>query len=326
MAPRVERGSTATRRSESGSTASISTASSRRSRPCSTTSIEVDPEAARARAPALRLPDPLGRGSRGLWPRGGQAVGTASARSEVVAHAARHDEPSARLRRSTTASAFWMPSRTRGWWRTPSATTASCTTAQTSRGICAISTCSRRWKLLLRVPRARGSRPSSGSTTRISATRPPPRWAPAASSTSATLPASDSAGSAYLIGFGTDHGTVAAAHNWDEPMRGHAGPAGSRAESYERLFHDSRRPAFSLQLARPRPRPRCATNCAASRLERAIGVVYRPETELQSHYFHAVLPRPVRRVHLVRSRRSAVRALARRSRARRCRDTYPFAC
>jgi protein-L-isoaspartate(D-aspartate) O-methyltransferase len=29
---------------------------------------------------------------------------------------------------------------------------------------------------------------------------------------------------------------------------------------------------------------------APSRLERAVGVIYRPDTELQSHYFHASLP------------------------------------
>jgi len=29
----------------------------------------------------------------------------------------------------------------------------------------------------------------------------------------------------------------------------------------------------------------------AERLERAIGVIYRPDTEVQSHYFYASLPR-----------------------------------
>ncbi|MEW6268717.1 MAG: protein-L-isoaspartate(D-aspartate) O-methyltransferase [Thermodesulfobacteriota bacterium] len=93
---------------------------------------------------------------------------------------------------------------------------------------------------------------------------------------------------AFLIGFGTDHGTVAAAHDWDgsmEVMR--VRPA--HPESYERLCHDSTLPAFVLQLREPE-RAEVRGELIAPRLERAIGVVYRPETELQSHYFHASLP------------------------------------
>jgi len=93
---------------------------------------------------------------------------------------------------------------------------------------------------------------------------------------------------AYLIGFGTDHGTVAAASDWDEPMqRMLVQPA--HADSYERLFHDSGVPAFLLHLRDPR-RAVVREELLASRLERAIGVVYRPETEVQSHYFQARLP------------------------------------
>jgi protein-L-isoaspartate(D-aspartate) O-methyltransferase len=94
--------------------------------------------------------------------------------------------------------------------------------------------------------------------------------------------------SAYLIGQGTDHGTVAAASNWDEPvevMRVRPGYPGS----YESLFHESRVEAFFLPLRDPR-KPDLRDELAAARLERAIGVVYRPDTELQSHYFHARLP------------------------------------
>ena len=57
----------------------------------------------------------------------------------------------------------------------------------------------------------------------------------------------------------------------------------------ERLCHDAEVPAFFLPLREPR-RPEVRNELAAARLERAIGVVYRPQTELQSHYFHAVLP------------------------------------
>ena len=62
----------------------------------------------------------------------------------------------------------------------------------------------------------------------------------------------------------------------------------SHPESYEHLFHNSRIQAFTLHLREPR-NPDLRQELAASRLERAIGVVYRPETELASHYFHASL-------------------------------------
>jgi protein-L-isoaspartate(D-aspartate) O-methyltransferase len=93
---------------------------------------------------------------------------------------------------------------------------------------------------------------------------------------------------ACLIGFGTDHGTVAAAHEWDGPMRAmDLRPA--HPESYERLCHDSGLAAFVLHLREP-SREEVRAELTAPRLERAVGVVYRPETELQSHYFHASLP------------------------------------
>ena len=92
----------------------------------------------------------------------------------------------------------------------------------------------------------------------------------------------------YAVGFGTDHGTVAAASHWDEPMqRMRVRPA--HADTYERLCHDSQLPAFMLQLRDPKRRE-VREELLSPRLERAIGVVYRPETELQSHYFYASLP------------------------------------
>ncbi len=94
---------------------------------------------------------------------------------------------------------------------------------------------------------------------------------------------------AFLIGFGTDHGTVAAASEWGGRME-HKAVRPSHPRSYERVFHDSGVPAFLLHLRDPR-RPEVRTELADPRLERAIGVIYRPETELQSHYFHADLVR-----------------------------------
>ena len=63
----------------------------------------------------------------------------------------------------------------------------------------------------------------------------------------------------------------------------------SHERSYERVCHDSRVEAFLLPLREPR-REEVRGELMAPRLERAIGVIYRPETELESHYFQAVLP------------------------------------
>ena len=92
---------------------------------------------------------------------------------------------------------------------------------------------------------------------------------------------------AALIGFGTDHGTVAAASRWNGPMQRKAvRPA--RDDSYESLAHRTGIERFLLDLRaghhetlRHRLRP--------ERLERFIGVIYKPETERQSHYAKASL-------------------------------------
>ena len=90
---------------------------------------------------------------------------------------------------------------------------------------------------------------------------------------------------AFSIGFTTYTGNVTAASDWHAPEeRKNIRPA--RNDSYEYLFHTIAIPRFWLPLRRSRPElhglPRQA-------LERAIGVIYRPETELQSHYFTASL-------------------------------------
>jgi protein-L-isoaspartate(D-aspartate) O-methyltransferase len=95
--------------------------------------------------------------------------------------------------------------------------------------------------------------------------------------------------SAYIIGFGTDRGTVAAAHNWDEPMEVmNVRPAHSM--SYEGAFREAGVDAFMLHLRSPARRA-VRDELIPSRLERAIGVIYRPQTELLSHYFYSILPR-----------------------------------
>jgi erythromycin esterase-like protein len=93
---------------------------------------------------------------------------------------------------------------------------------------------------------------------------------------------------ARLIGFGTHSGTVAAADNWDEEMEVmRVRP--SLAGSYERLCHDSGVSRFLLDL-RQGVNEDVAEALMEARLERFIGVIYRPETERWSHYAEAVLP------------------------------------
>jgi len=63
----------------------------------------------------------------------------------------------------------------------------------------------------------------------------------------------------------------------------------SRSDCYERLFRQSG-VACSLTDLRASTNRELREALGAPRLERAIGVIYRPDTELFSHYFEAVLP------------------------------------
>jgi len=91
-----------------------------------------------------------------------------------------------------------------------------------------------------------------------------------------------------LIGFGTHGGTVAAATDWDGDMEvKRVNP--SRPDSYERQFHDSGKARFLLDLS-PGRHEALRRRLSEPRLERFIGVIYRPETELLSHYSQAILP------------------------------------
>jgi erythromycin esterase-like protein len=91
---------------------------------------------------------------------------------------------------------------------------------------------------------------------------------------------------AALIGFGTHGGTVAAASDWDGDMEiKRVRP--SHRDSYERVCHDAGVARFLLDLGRHEPLRR---RLLEPRLERFIGVIYRPETELMSHYASASLP------------------------------------
>lgn len=88
------------------------------------------------------------------------------------------------------------------------------------------------------------------------------------------------------VGMTTHDGEVTAAHQWDEPAALRA-VRPSLPGSYERLFHDSGLVSFVLPLSQPE----VSRALDEPQLERAIGVLYRPETERGSHYFTARLPR-----------------------------------
>ena len=94
---------------------------------------------------------------------------------------------------------------------------------------------------------------------------------------------------ACLIGFGTHSGTVAAATDWNGPMEiKRVNP--SRLDSYERVAHDSRVERFLLDLREGRSAA-ARDALMKPRLERFLGVIYRPGTERWSHYSEAILPR-----------------------------------
>ena len=95
---------------------------------------------------------------------------------------------------------------------------------------------------------------------------------------------------ARLIGFGTHTGRVAAADDWDEPMKvKQVRP--SLPDSYERMAHDSGVPRFLLDLREGEVGRDIREALLEPRLERFIGVIYRPETERWSHYSECILPR-----------------------------------
>lgn len=85
------------------------------------------------------------------------------------------------------------------------------------------------------------------------------------------------------IGLTTYSGTVIAASDWGGPAE-HKRVRPALTGSVEELFHEAGRPRFFLPIS-----PASAVHglLSAPRLERAIGVIYRPETERRSHYFHA---------------------------------------
>ncbi|BDP41905.1 hypothetical protein DAETH_18740 [Deinococcus aetherius] len=86
----------------------------------------------------------------------------------------------------------------------------------------------------------------------------------------------------YIVGLSTHHGTVTASDDWDEPARTKRVRPGLQG-SLEDLCHEVGEPGFWLDL---RGQNAATDALREERLQRFIGVIYRPETERWSHYVH----------------------------------------
>ncbi|KAJ5468465.1 Erythromycin esterase [Penicillium sp. IBT 31633x] len=92
-----------------------------------------------------------------------------------------------------------------------------------------------------------------------------------------------------ILGCGTHTGTVAAAHEWDDDMRV-MNVRPSRDDSWEIVAHYTGVPRFVLDLRQDRIDPALRSALAdEQRLQRFIGVIYRPDTERASHYSQAFI-------------------------------------
>ena len=126
-------------------------------------------------------------------------------------------------------------------------------------------------------------------------------------------------GKAALIGFGTHEGTVAAATDWDGEMEVKTvRPA--LDDSVERCFHLAGRPRLLLDFARSSA---SSEALCTDRLERFIGVIYRPESERLSHYASAALSRQFD-AYVWFDRTKAITPLAADTHPGRVPDTFPF--
>lgn len=129
--------------------------------------------------------------------------------------------------------------------------------------------------------------------------------------------------SAALIGFGTHTGTVAAASDWGGDMEiKRVRP--SHRDSYERLFHEAAAgagtPRFLLDM---HDHEGLRRRLSEPRLERFIGVIYRPETEIASHYAQCTLPLQFD-AYVWFDETSAVTTLGPEHEPHDAPDTYPF--
>jgi erythromycin esterase-like protein len=122
------------------------------------------------------------------------------------------------------------------------------------------------------------------------------------------------------VGFTNYQGSVTAATDWDGPAeQKQVRPA--LPDSYEALFHAAGVPDFFLSLG---GQDDVVAALDAERLERAIGVIYRPETERLSHYFSARLPQQFDAVlHFDETRAVAPLERVARRQTAEAPETYP---
>jgi len=129
----------------------------------------------------------------------------------------------------------------------------------------------------------------------------------------------------FNVGFTTYDGTVTAADDWDEPVKCKpVNPA--MPGSYELLLHQVGIPSFLLIFRSNSPNLRVDKDLVEEmkkeRLERAIGVIYRPDTERMSHYFHASVSKQFDALMHI-DRTSAVKPLDPKQEIDREPETFP---
>ena len=311
VAARVQRASAG--RATSASPASTSTACTRRrTRSCATSTASIR-RAAQARARALRLPHAVAGRSGGVRPRRARRP-HAVVRGGRGRDAARPAREAPRVRGARRRRVLRRRAERARRRRRRALLPRHVLRRAPSRGTCATSTCSTRSRSILAhrgadakvVVWEHNSHVGDAAATEMAAR---------GEHNVGQLCRGAFGDDVFIVGFGTDHGTVAAAHDWDEPMeRMRVRPA--HADSYERLCHDAGVPAFLLHLREP-ARDALRDELAEPRLERAIGVVYRPETELAEPLLPGRPAGAVRRVRLVRRDRGG---------RRRCRPPTPRPC
>lgn len=126
----------------------------------------------------------------------------------------------------------------------------------------------------------------------------------------------------YHIGFGTHTGTVAAAKNWGEKME--AIPVKESLEnSYENLCHKTNVTNFTLPLRKDHSHKNLRELLSSPRVQRAIGVVYRPETESMNHYYKTVLPSQFDE-YIWFNETKAITPLASKTATSKLMDLHPF--
>lgn len=131
-------------------------------------------------------------------------------------------------------------------------------------------------------------------------------------------------GAVAIIGCSTHTGTVAASDSWDMPMK-IKDVKPSREDSYEILMHNTGIPSFLLDLKRTPQNEEIVEALENRREERFIGVVYKSDLELWSHYMKAILPKQFDALVWF-DRTTAVHAFeaAQPAEALSAEDTYPF--